>query len=143
MSSKLLRCVKAGIPWNMNAGLLRREVACMDSPVNNAKYFPQETYVGLFKEFAEAIAANDWEALSMVTEPKFARGFQEGLDEAHKVMAEEGLEVRVENNRKQTDETTIFLYNIENFFIVDSQSKQYRRPIDRHRLQSGRQSLAV
>lgn len=49
-------------------------------------------------------------------------------------MEEEGLEMRVENNRKQADETAVFLYNIENFFIVDSQSKQYRRPIDRIRL---------
>ncbi len=46
------------------------------------------------------------------------------------MLEEEGLEFKIENHRKQADETSVFLYNIENFFIVDSEASD-RRPIDR------------
>lgn len=40
------------------------------------------------------------------------------MEEVQKELKATGLQIGIENNRKQSDETTMFLYNIENFFIV-------------------------
>jgi hypothetical protein len=43
------------LPWNFSSTLVKQPVLKLDSPVNNQKYFPLQTYVALFKDFAEAL----------------------------------------------------------------------------------------
>ncbi len=42
----------------------------------------------------------------------------ERLEEVQKGLKETGLAIKIENNRKQSDETSMFLYDINNYFIV-------------------------
>ncbi len=42
------------------------------------------------------------------------------MSEVQKMLGETGLELKIENNRKQSDETAVFLYDIDNYFIVGS-----------------------
>lgn len=118
---KLVSILKSQ-PWNFQATLMRNEVQSLESPVNNEKYFPQQTYVGLFKDFAEALQSNDYETLMTLTEPSMREQIGPNLDELHSLLKEENLDFKIECNRKHADETSIFLYNIENFFLVDTKS---------------------
>jgi hypothetical protein len=77
-----------------------------------------QTYVSLFKDFAEALKYDDFDTITTLCEPSMRRKVGERMEEVHKELKETGLEIGIENNRKQSDETTMFLYNIENYFIV-------------------------
>jgi hypothetical protein len=84
--SKVIHSIKTALPWNFQVSLMRKDVVSLESPVNNEKYFPHQTYVSLFKDFAEAIESNDTEALVQSTEPLFLSKFGPILDEAHSML---------------------------------------------------------
>lgn len=73
----------------------------------------------LFKDFSESLQSNDFEELTRITEPSFRRKTGAGLEVMHKNLKEQGLEMGIEYNRKHADETSVFLYKIENYFIID------------------------
>ncbi len=72
----------------------------------------------MFKDFAEAIQQDDFDAITSLCEPSMRRKVGERLEEVQKGLKETGLAIKIENNRKQTDETSMFLYDINNYFIV-------------------------
>ena len=58
MREALLSGLRSGqlrYPWSFTNTLMRREVKNLDMPVNPQKYLPLQTYVSLFKDYAEAL----------------------------------------------------------------------------------------
>ena len=122
---------------------MRKEVISLDSAVNNEKYFPLQLYNSLFKDFAEGIETNDYELLSNIVEPYFMkRKLAPNLDRVHEALQEDNLEFKLEYNRKNADETTMFLYNIENFFVAGGPTEYIRR-LDRTYFQANRSKYTV
>jgi hypothetical protein len=74
------------LPWNFHSTLIRKEVGSLDTPVNNEKYFPAQLYVGLFKDYAEALHSNDFETLTQLLEPSFRRQMTPNLEHFHQVL---------------------------------------------------------
>jgi hypothetical protein len=63
----------------------------LESPVNNQKYFPLQTYVGLFKDFAEALKYDDFDTIATLCEPSMRRKVGERMEEVQKELKETGL----------------------------------------------------
>jgi hypothetical protein len=89
--------------------------------VNPEKYFPLQIYSGLFKDFAEGLQTNDIDMLVDITEPHFLYyKLAPNLELIHNSLKTDSLELKIEYNKKHSDETTVFLYNIDSYFIVGS-----------------------
>ena len=64
------------MPWNFKSHLIRKAVQNLDCPMEMeelSKYIPSNLYVGIFKDFAEALYQNDFETLNSLLEKSFAR----------------------------------------------------------------------
>ena len=61
------------------------------------------------------------------------------MESVAKMLKETGLELRIENNRKNHDETTMFLYNVENYFIIGANDET----LDRDKLHESRMRYHV
>eukprot|EP00347_Sterkiella_histriomuscorum_P003314 403364758 len=114
------------LPWNFSAHLMRKPIENLDSPVTLEKYVTLHHYNSLFKNFAEAIQENDYETISEICEPTMAKRIGENMEIAHKEFfsSEKGqkkarYQLKIENHRKHTDETELFLFNVENYLLVN------------------------
>ncbi|TNV73089.1 hypothetical protein FGO68_gene10189 [Halteria grandinella] len=132
------------LPWNFQATLQRREVKNLESAVNNEKYFSLQTYVGLFKDFAEGIQQNDQDSLQDITEKQFFHNkLSPKLYHVHEELNKDNLQIKIEYNRKNADETAMFLYNIENIFLIGESQGSSKSILDRSRFQKSKLTYTV
>ena len=52
------------------------------------------------------------------------------MEAVHSLITESGLELKLSSNRRNQDETTVFLYDVENFFVIGANDSN----LDRDRL---------
>ena len=108
------------LPWNFNAYLLNKEAENLEAPVDLGSGIPNSVQATtLFKSFVEAIHENDMSLIEDQMEPSMLIKTANKVDEAHRALKKQGLELRVQNLRggHQVHDSEFFLYNVQNYLL--------------------------